>query len=244
MAEQVERWRDAQSYERRYWRERDQQIRTGETEDLSWYRWRADRLADWLETVYPDTPTPCSTVLEIGNGPVGIISYISRGTRIGLDPLERFFQERQHLTSARTPGTHYLAGQGEKIPLPDNSCDLVIVDNCIDHVNQPGVVLAEIRRVIRPNGRLYISVNTRTRPGYLVHRALSRLEIDPGHPHTFTKPGFLHFLEKNGFSVLADRSTSYLTALKREVQDAPLPGLVKGITGITEMPVEALAAPS
>lgn len=41
------------------------------------------------------------------------------------------------------------AGQ---IPYPDNSFDLVIADNVVEHLDDPGKVLMEVRRVLRPGG--------------------------------------------------------------------------------------------
>lgn len=244
MRDHRNRWRQAQDYERRYWRHRNEQVRTGETSDLGWYEWRAKRLVEWLEDIDRPAPDRASTVLEIGSGPVGIISHSPGDKRVGLDPLERFFRKQQHLVSARQPGVYYLVGRGERVPLEDSSCNLVIAENCIDHVIHPSEVMNEIRRVLSSDGLLYLSVNARSRFGYLIHRGLSKLRIDPGHPHTYTQSSLVSFLENTGFHIMDCRATAYLDAVLEETRDDPLKGLLKGVSAITEMPTEVIASPA
>lgn len=241
MPDRSKRWHEAQRYERSYWEKRADQIKRGDTANLGWYEWRANRLARWLTSLDVKTVSSATNVLEIGNGPVGIISYFPGKRTIGLDPLEGFFKDNPELTEVRDPATHYLAGQGEYIPLRNGSCQLVIVDNCIDHVLRPERVVAEIRRVLHAEGVLYMSVNTRARIGYLVHRVMSRLAIDQGHPHSFTKGGFRSFINERGFELLDYRHTTYLEASRDEIADNVLKGTAKSLLGIAEMATEIVA---
>lgn len=237
------RWLEAQDYERGYWRHRDHQVRTGETADLGWYEWRVNRMVEWIQRLGYASRLKASphTALEIGNGPVGMISKISADRKVGLDPLEQFYRERGALTSVRDRSVYYLPGQGEHVPLHDRSCNLVIIDNCLDHVVQPGLVLDEARRVLTSSGLLYLTVNVRSRPGYLVHRLLSRLRIDTGHPHTFSEGRLLDVVSDHGFRPVGVRTESYVGALRAEVREDTTRGLVKGLLGITEMTSEILA---
>jgi ubiquinone/menaquinone biosynthesis C-methylase UbiE len=50
----------------------------------------------------------------------------------------------------------YLAGAAESIPLPDRSCDLVLLFMVLHHVRDQAAAAAEISRVLRPGGRLLI----------------------------------------------------------------------------------------
>lgn len=45
-----------------------------------------------------------------------------------------------------------IIGQGESIPLDDESVDMVVSDNVLEHLAEPVVVFSEIRRVLRPGG--------------------------------------------------------------------------------------------
>ncbi len=47
---------------------------------------------------------------------------------------------------------HFLCADANKIPLPDNSFDLVISSLMLQWCNDPDAVFAEIKRVLKPNG--------------------------------------------------------------------------------------------
>ena len=47
-------------------------------------------------------------------------------------------------------------GQATDTGLPDGSCDLAFLGNIWHELDEPGTVLAEIRRVLRPGGRVAI----------------------------------------------------------------------------------------
>lgn len=47
---------------------------------------------------------------------------------------------------------------GEKLPILDQTFDLVLLLDVLEHVAEPDFVLGEIRRLLTPNGRLIISV--------------------------------------------------------------------------------------
>jgi SAM-dependent methyltransferase len=47
-------------------------------------------------------------------------------------------------------------GVAEALPFPDSSFDLVILDNVLEHVTDRPQTLREIRRVLRPDGLLYM----------------------------------------------------------------------------------------
>ena len=86
-------------------------------------------------------------VLDLGAG-AGIVHEMNfKGCfrRVcGVDPDERVLQN-PYLDEAKV-------GTGERIPYPDHSFDLVIADNVLEHLAQPGLVFGEVARVLKPNG--------------------------------------------------------------------------------------------
>jgi ubiquinone/menaquinone biosynthesis C-methylase UbiE len=46
----------------------------------------------------------------------------------------------------------------DNLPFSDSSFDAVLMDNVLEHIPDPTLLLAEIHRVIRPKGRLLIGV--------------------------------------------------------------------------------------
>jgi ubiquinone/menaquinone biosynthesis C-methylase UbiE len=60
------------------------------------------------------------------------------------------------LESAGHPRVTYLAGRAERLPLPDDSCDLAYLFFVIHHVVDRGAAAAELARVLRPGGTVHV----------------------------------------------------------------------------------------
>lgn len=65
-------------------------------------------------------------------------------------------------TYAGIKGLRFIPGDAAAIPLPDDSVDLVVSFETIEHHDRHQEMLAEIRRVLRPDGILIISSPNRT----------------------------------------------------------------------------------
>lgn len=77
-----------------------------------------------------------------------------------------------------------------KVPLEDESFDLVMLMDVLEHVEDPGFVLTEIKRMLRPGGRCIISVPY-----------LYREHETPHDYYRFTSYGIRLLLEKNNFLI-------------------------------------------
>jgi ubiquinone/menaquinone biosynthesis C-methylase UbiE len=55
-------------------------------------------------------------------------------------------------------------------PYPDSSFDVVTCVVSIDYLNQPDKIFAEIGRVLRPNGKVIISMSNRYAYNNTVHK--------------------------------------------------------------------------
>ena len=127
-------------------------------------------------------------VLEVGSGAHGLIFYFGAGCGVGVDPLAAHYAslfpvwQRRALT---------VAALGEQLPIADGWFDLVLCDNVVDHAEDPGRIVREMARVLRPGGLLYFTVNVH-HPIYGVAASLHaawnaaglRLEISPFADHT------------------------------------------------------------
>jgi SAM-dependent methyltransferase len=238
----TERWKAAQRYERSYWENASATVAVGAAPQLEWYRWRADRLVERLERLGMEHLTTGSAkVVEVGSGPVGCVTYFPGRERIAVDPLHPFFATDAVLSALRDPAVEYRPGIGEEIPCEDGTCDLVIIENCIDHVRDVHLVMRELVRILKPGGTLYLTVNGRTRPGYYVHRALSRLLLDPGHPHTFTPDRAVGLLERHGFTVLDRQVGSALQAFLDDLRGSGAKRRLKAALGVSEHLISLVA---
>lgn len=61
--------------------------------------------------------------------------------------------------AASAPGTRYLVGRAESLPLPDASVDAAVFMRTLHHVPAPALMAAleQARRVLRPAGAVYVA---------------------------------------------------------------------------------------
>lgn len=227
------RWRQAQEYEQAFWQRLGDSIEAGTRDQLDWYAWRADQLQQRLVSIAASVPRT-GKALEIGSGPIGIVTFLDAGERYALDPLEHFYRTRPSLVALRKPGVTYLHGTGEQLPFERASCSLVIIDNVIDHTYAPRKILQEIHRVLAPDGYLYLSVNVHTAWGAWLHGLLAVLRIDRGHPFTFTSRTLRRLLGARGFTVVDEQIEDYQEVRRLNCRSANLKDQIKGYTGLSE----------
>ncbi|GAA4254392.1 class I SAM-dependent methyltransferase [Dactylosporangium darangshiense] len=117
--------------------------------------------------------------LDLGSGTgrfTPILAEVFGGPAYGVEPSERMRRQ-----AAPHPNVRYLPGSAEAIPLPDRSCDVVLMFLVLHHVTDRRRAAAEIARVLRPGGRLLIrSAFTDRMPDLLWHHyfpAARRIEL-------------------------------------------------------------------
>lgn len=93
-------------------------------------------------------------VLDVGCGTRGILPVIKAKTKIGADPT--IDKVRNHF--AFTNGTIYLSEKAETLTLTDNSVDIITCNNALNHFENPDLALAQIHRILKPDGLLLLEV--------------------------------------------------------------------------------------
>lgn len=58
-------------------------------------------------------------------------------------------------------GVSFLCADGERLPLADESIDIAVFNHIYEHVVDPDAVVAELRRVLRPDGVIYLGLGNR-----------------------------------------------------------------------------------
>lgn len=236
------RWERAQEYERHYWESLATNIAAGSVSQLDWYRWRAEQLVLRLRSLgLGELAEGGARVIEVGSGPVGIVGFFPAAERLAIDPLEAHYAANPTLTARRSPSVVYRRGSAEALPCGTGRYDLAIIENCIDHVRDADAGMRELKRVLTRAGTLYLTVNCRTAWGFVVHRMLSRLRVDAGHPHTFTPHRARRLLRDNGFTPLQFEVGSYTLARREDLAAPELRARIKGYLGVSEFLVSAVA---
>ena len=102
-------------------------------------------------------PLAAGTVLEIGIGPgLNLPLYDpSRVERvIGVDPNESFLRLGESNRRACRVPFEIVVAPAESLPLPDDCADTAVVTFTLCSVDDPLRALAEVRRVLKPDGRV------------------------------------------------------------------------------------------
>ena len=174
---------------------------------------RAQAIRQKIATIRPIAET--DKVLEVGSGAHGLVFGFGGNFGVGIDPLavdyKRLFPKWQH--NAPTS-----AAIGEQLPFADNSFEIVLSDNVIDHARDPLKIINEIVRVLKPGGVLYFTVNVHhpiygiaSRAHGLWNAAGIRLELSAFADHT------VHFTEariRDAFSRREVRAISQSSTVK------------------------------
>jgi SAM-dependent methyltransferase len=81
-----------------------------------------------------------------------------------------------------------IVASADAIPVDDASFDAVLLTQVLEHVPEPARVLAELRRVLRPGGRLYLTAPL-----------VWELHELPHDYYRYTEPGLRHLLDGAGY---------------------------------------------
>ena len=157
-----------------------------------WQRKRHEIVVDWHRP---------GRVLDIGCGSSRILEALDGA--IGIDvmlPKLRFMSRR---------GCRTAAGSVYSLPFPDGAFDEVIFSQVIEHIPPKPQIMEEIRRVLRPGGRLIIGTPDYARMFWVILEWFyDKLRPEAyAHEHIahYTLGSMRRLLEENGFEHLRSR---------------------------------------
>jgi ubiquinone/menaquinone biosynthesis C-methylase UbiE len=94
-------------------------------------------------------------VLEIGAGTGGQLRWYSRGLEVvALEPDPEMRSRARRRARAAAAQVRVVQGSAEALPFADGSFDTAVATFCLCTVTDQAAVLAELRRVLVPGGRL------------------------------------------------------------------------------------------
>lgn len=202
---------------------------------LDWYEWKAGQFEKKIAKYFDFANEVNCKILEIGSGPIGIVSFLNWGQRYAVDPLEGFYRTKNELIHLRNGRVRYLSGQAENLPFEDNQFSIAIIDNVIDHTQSPKRVLQEISRVLKQGCMMFFTVNIHTKWGVLLHSMIQLLQLDKGHPHSFSYKSIRELLNSHGFAIAYEELEDYGQIKKRNCHSKHLKDKLKGYSGISDI---------
>ena len=79
------------------------------------------------------------------------------GWVVGVDPSAALIAEARARTPAELENVRFDVGPGDSMRFEDGAFDGARIERVLQHVEEPGAVLAEIRRVVRPGGLVVVA---------------------------------------------------------------------------------------
>ena len=121
-------------------------------------RWSVYIRATVAETARRAAVCPGEAVLDVGCGTGALLRAILDGTPgvtiAGIDPCG----EMLAVARKKLPGGSDLRESGaESLPFPDGSFDVVVSTSAFHYFRAPAAALAEMKRVLKPGGRIVIT---------------------------------------------------------------------------------------
>ena len=134
--------------------------------------WNAET-AEWYARKYGEYATnrlavealellPNSVIVDVGCGTGSALRHaatsVTNGTLIGVDPVPRMLEIAREQTAAQQAGEQieFREGSAEILPVEDKAADVVFAFDSFDHWQDKERGLAEVRRVLRPDGRFVV----------------------------------------------------------------------------------------
>ena len=168
---------------------------------------RVRELLEAFQTIADD-----ARVIEVGSGAHGLIFYFGARYGVGVDPLAVSYRSLFPRWQSRAVT---VAAEGERLPFGNNSFDVVLCDNVVDHAESPRQIVGELVRILKPGGLLYFTVNVH-HPVYAVAagvhsgwRALGvPYEVGPFADHTshLTLPAAADLFNGLSLEILSEKS--------------------------------------
>ncbi|GEM_PF-6115647 len=135
-------------------------------------------------------------VIDIGSGLVNTGDYFKNPVALEND------KECIELVKKRYPGLELVEGDAMKLPFPDYSFDGCMLSEVIEHMEDVTGLLAGIRRVLKPGGRVVITTPNRLITDIFVKLKVINPKGEGFHFKEYTMKELGKIIESNNFKVL------------------------------------------
>lgn len=156
-----------------------------------------DEVAEWYAANYGEYATnrlavdalalpPEAVIVDVGCGAGAALRHasqkVTRGRLIGVDPVPRMVEiARERATGhPAQERLEFRVGPAEALPVEDGMADVVFAFDSFDHWQDKAAGLAEIRRILRPNGQLAVVKDGDVPGGTDVRDAFEEAAVNAG----------------------------------------------------------------
>lgn len=188
----------------------------------------------WYESVYRELKNyPGGRLLEVGCGRGGFAIWLAKNAPqfsiVALDFSGAAIAIAKESAAAQQVDVEFVQGDAEALHFADNSFDVVISCECMEHVPHPPVMAREIARVLKPEGRFLLTTENYLN-GMLLGWLMSWLRREPFNSGSGVQPRenfflfwmVLSHLQSAGLSVTRMESCHHQWLLLPRVDPAKL----------------------
>lgn len=159
-------------------------------------------LAEKVEFVKPQTS---DFVLDVACGPGAFPLAFAPRVRfaMGIDlTFEMLRQSRAFQQERQIANAAFASGDAEQLPFPDATFSLATCQCSFHHMPKPELVLKEMLRILRPDGRLFLidTIAPESDAKFDLHNKIEKLR-DPSHTLSLRLTTYLRMFEENGLEV-------------------------------------------
>jgi ubiquinone/menaquinone biosynthesis C-methylase UbiE len=144
-------------------------------------------------------------VLDVACGPGFVtMAFAPHCTSVvGIDATDRFIaRAKAEAAMRRLDNVTFLVGDAERIPYPDESFDVAVCRFAVHHFPRPATVLSEMKRIVRPGGRIVIvdMLVSEDSAKAAYRNEMERL-CDPSHARALPGSEFEHMFSRLGLEL-------------------------------------------
>ncbi len=114
------------------------------------------------QVVLDNMPKNCKTAVDLGCGTGGVLEALRHGAQsvIGVDGSSRMLElARRRFAEGSGVDLNKLSlriGELDHLPLRDAEADFACINLVLHHISEPKLVLAEIKRILKPHSKLLV----------------------------------------------------------------------------------------
>jgi ubiquinone/menaquinone biosynthesis C-methylase UbiE len=152
-------------------------------------------------------PQPEMVFLDVACGPGTLVLAMAPVLQyaFGMDLTgEMLRMARQFQAEKQFANAAFICGEGEKIPYADATFDLVSCQYAFHHMPRPELVLQDMLRVTKPDGRIFVddTLGPESDEKFELH---NRIEVvrDPSHTRSLRLTTFLRMFDTLGLEIVS-----------------------------------------
>jgi len=125
------------------------------------------------------------------------------GLDMDKDSLNKAEEGYEYFESISNVGVNFLKGSAYSLPFPNNSFDLIVCSEVLEHLHEYNDAVREIHRVLKPGGKFYASVPA-SWPEKICWRLSKDYQNQPGgHLRIFNQKELVSEIKNAGFKFLS-----------------------------------------